>query len=404
MVSFLRKIQSAIDRFKAKHHWNHQKGQPVKVGFLVHNIATVDCFIPIIRNLEADERFEIFVASINKKFPGDKNYAGEEIVHRELDRLGIGHIRLNMLDSMEGNRILRRARLDVIFRQSPWEVDIEEGYRIPNLDFALQCYTPYYGVHFNHADDEHLRYHRRCWKIFVDNDTAEKYYRKGVFTSEKVAATGLTKYEYLHDELRRPVRKRFAKCVIWAPHHAVSEGWLNFATFHHIYRYMLDYVTQHPGFHFIFRPHSAFYNNYIETGTLSKEEMDAFYAVWNALPNTSISVDEDYIELFRQSDAMVTDGVSFLTAYQMTEKPLIWTRSPGHTPLNALGEEMVECLYPVNVDEMEKVGSLLTALLMNLETDVRKEKRQGFARRYLYQPDARPSENIKKIILKEFGF
>lgn len=404
MSRILQKIQSVLDRFKANHHWNHRKGQPVKVGFLIHNIATVDCFMPLIRSMESDNYFEVYVASINKKFPGDKDYEGEETVHSELKRLGINHIRLNMPDSMAGNRKLRQARLDVIFRQSPWEIDIEEGYRIPNLDFALQCYTPYYGVHFIDEDDEHQRYHRRCWKIFVDSDTAEKYYRKGKFTSEKVVATGLPKYEYLHDELSKPVQKQYEKCIIWAPHHAVSKGWLNFATFHYIYRYILDYVEQHPELHFIFRPHPAFYNNYITTGTLSQEELEAFYRTWDALPNTSISVDEDYIELFRQSDAMVTDGVSFLTAYQMTGKPLIWTRSSGHTPLNALGREMAECLYPVTVDRIQEVGRLLDKLMQDPAFDTRQEKRQEFIKKYLYEPDSRPSDRIKQIILKEFGF
>ncbi len=153
MGSIFQKIRSILDRYRARHHWNHQKGHPVKIGFLVHNIATVDCFVPLIRNMGKDNRFAVCVASINKKFPGDKNYAGEEAVHQELDRLGIKHIRLNMQDSMEGNKILRQTGLDVVFRQSPWEKDIEEGYRIPNLDFALQCYTPYYGVHFIDEDE-----------------------------------------------------------------------------------------------------------------------------------------------------------------------------------------------------------------------------------------------------------
>ena len=401
MFRIFQKIQSKIDRIKAKKHWNHKKGQPIRVGFLVHNIATMDCFIPLVRAFRMDSRFDVTVATTNKKFPGDTGYSGEEIVHRELDRLGIDHIRLNMVDSYRGCAVLRAKRLDVIFRQSPWEMDIEEGYRVPNLDFALQCYTPYYGVHFITEDDEHQRYHRRCWKIFVDDDTAQKYYQKGVFGKEKVVSTGLPKFEYIFDELQKPVRKAAQKHVVWAPHHAVSEGWLNFATFHHIYKYMLDFVAHSP-YHFIFRPHPAFYNNFIASGALTRAELDGFYQKWDKLPNTSISTDEDYIDLFRKSDAMITDGVSFLPMYQMTGKPLIWTRSAGHTPLNELGKELEKCLYSVHEEKIQDLNSLLQDLLEHPAADIKKRKRKEFVEKYLFNGKSRPSENIKSIIIQEF--
>lgn len=389
-------------------------GQPVSVIFLVHNVTTLDCFLPLISKMLEDVRFRVRIASLNKKFPGDDIYNGEEAVHTELTRLGIEHIRLGMPDSMVGKSILKALNPDIIFRQSPWDDDIQEGYRTKNLGFTRLCYTPYYGIHivdnggkdFLHLDQ---RFHRHCWKIFVDPVTAEEYRQASRLHGSNVVVAGLTKYEYIWQCMQKEgtanrQNRSFEKRIIWAPHHSVSQEWFSFATFHHIYQYMLGYVEAHPKFHFIFRPHPAFYNNYIASGVLTKQELDAFYDRWRNLKNTSISENEDYGELFARSDAMITDGISFLASYQVTGRPLIWTRNKNHQKLTELGKKMTESTYIVDSTDIENLGKLLGLLLSDGTKDALKEKRKEFVEEYLLGKEEKPAEKIISMILTEFGF
>lgn len=388
--------------------------ESVRVVFLVHNVTTLDCFIPLINKMLEDSRFEVQVASLNKKFPGDQAYIGEETVHRELLRLGINHIRLGMSDSMEGKGILKALRPDIIFRQSPWDDDIQEGYRTRNLKFCRLCYTPYYGIHIvDNGEKDNLHFdqvfHRHCWKIFVDSVSAEEYRKSSRLHGSNVVVTGLTKYEYIWQRIQEALsinqqEQPYEKRIIWAPHHSVRKGWFNFATFHKIYLYMLRYVEVHSQFHFIFRPHPAFYNSYIESGILSKTEMDAFYDRWTGLSNTSISENEDYGKLFVRSDAMITDGISFLASYQITGKPLIWTRNKGHQKFTDLGREMIESVYTVEADEANGIGEMLDMLLSNDMKDALKAKRKIFVDKYLLNGKEKPSQVIVNQILSEFGF
>ena len=399
-----------LSRFRIK--YLRKAEQKIRVIFLVHNVSTLDCFIPLMNEMDGDNRFEILTASLNKKFPGDTAYAGEESVHQELDRLGIEHIRLGMQDSMKGRNILKAMKPDIIFRQSPWDDDIQEGFRTRNLLFCYLCYTPYYGIHIvDNGDKDRLHldqpFHRFCWRIFVDSVTASEYYKKSKLHGKNVVVTGLPKYEYvwryMKDNRRENGQTNHEKYIIWAPHHSVDKDWFNFATFHKIYRFMLNYVENHINYHFIFRPHPAFYNNYVSSGVITKKEMDLFFDKWDSLKNTSISENEDYAEVFFKSDAMITDGISFLASYQITGKPLIWTRNEGCQEFTALGKKMAESVYVVNDSEIMKICDLLDSLLSDDSNDYLKNKRNIFVSKYLINKSVSAAERISEEILKSIG-
>ncbi len=405
------KLGDFLSRFRIR--YLRKSGQKIRVAFLVHNVSTLDCFIPLMKEMGGDKRFEVLTASLNKKFPGDTVYAGEEIVHKELKRLAIEHIRLGMQDSMKGREILKAMKPDIIFRQSPWDDDIQEGFRTRNLLFCYLCYTPYYGIHIvDNGEKDRLHidqpFHRHCWRIFVDSATASEYYEKSKLHGKNVVVTGLPKYEYLWRYMKDNRREKkqavdFEKYIIWAPHHSVDKDWFNFATFHKIYRFMLDYVEGRPYYHFVFRPHPAFYNNYVSSGVLAKKEMDLFYDKWNSLNNTSISDNKDYADVFLKSDAMITDGISFLASYQITGKPLIWTKNEGCQEFTELGKKMAESLYIIKDSEITKIGKLLDKLFTDSSNDYLKRKRSVFINEYLLNKNMGSASEIVKEILKGIG-
>ena len=199
----------------------------IKIIFIVHNIATIDCLVPLIRLMFLHSRFEVVVFSIPKHFPGDNGFNGEDVVHNALEDFGIAHRRLNFKDDFDGLKILKKLKPDIIFRQSPWDADIPEAYSTHNLNFCQLCYIPYYGVHITDAGDldfihENQDFHRACWKIFIDKDT-EHYYKKiGYHHWSKVVVTGSPKYEYLADILKSKKSINTRKRIIWDGHHIMQ--------------------------------------------------------------------------------------------------------------------------------------------------------------------------------------
>src|SRR5690606_19422669 len=154
-----------------------------------------------------------------------------------------------------------------------------------------------------------------------------------------------------------PERNGRAYRVIWAPHHSVGNDWLAFGVFHQMYKDMLHWAETVPNIHFVLKPHPGLFPLVVDMGLVSRTQLDTFMAHWQALPNCAI-VDGQYGELFAASDAMLTDGMSFLTEYQLFDKPLVFIDSRRHVPLNALGQMAVDCADTVTTLAAAKAAVL----------------------------------------------
>ena len=185
-----------------------------KVLFLVHNINTIDCFIPVINAMKKHPRFKVIVASIKRHFLGDKVFGMEDETSNALSKLNIEHLRLNYQEPAYLLDAIIRIHPHFIFRQSPWDADIEPTFAINNLSFAKVCYIPYFGqsiCKFNSKVDDldvNQHFHNVVWRIFTDQNSAIKYNQKQDIHGSNVVITGNTKYEYIRDALKDEISKR----------------------------------------------------------------------------------------------------------------------------------------------------------------------------------------------------
>lgn len=76
-----------------------------------------------------------------------------------------------------------------------------------------------------------------------------------------------------------------------------------------------------------------------------KNKVEDFVIRWGELENTSIDYDHDYIESFKWSDILVTDGISFLVEYPLFHKPVIFIENDSHAKFNELGRIAVQCSH-----------------------------------------------------------
>jgi hypothetical protein len=362
-ASDLRQIVNLISR-KAG-----QSTQRIRCMFLVHAIESWDAQIDIYEAMRKDVRFEPLVVSINRRFPGDGSFRGEDLTSAALDDQGIAHLRLGMDPAWPALDILRALAPDVIFRQSQWEDDVPAAFGTEHLNFARLCAVPYAIAtisQFAPSDTSvegaaersfDQAYHRMAWRVFCETEQSRSYFLQFRHCDPaKLIVSGYPKLTRLLRSINEPERwpidsgaaRRFR--VIWAPHHSLGTNWLGFGVFDRVYARWLEWARMRTDIDFVLKPHPALFSTAVSTGVITQRAMDSFLAEWRTLPNCALELGI-YGHLFAASDLMVTDGVSFLTEYPPFEKPLIFFDSGRHVPMNLVGDKALACAHHVSTFE-----------------------------------------------------
>jgi len=211
---------------------------------------------------------------------------------------------------------------------------------------SLVCYIPYgfkiaafYQSHFN------MPLQNCCWRVFAESEWHKKqfiYY--GAFKGRNVITSGLPRL----DEYNKSsyIQNRSYKRIIWAPHWSIGSHEKEFhSTFDQNYKFFLDYAYANPEIHWVFKPHQRLKHYIVEIGLMNEEEVNHYYDEWNNLPNTFFYNDPEYFDIFKDSDALITDCGSFLAEYLPTKKPILHLVKSNKFSYNLIGEKLVKSYY-----------------------------------------------------------
>ncbi|WP_085247733.1 hypothetical protein [Gilliamella mensalis] len=314
--------------------------------FLVHNIESWDGTFSVYKLMLTHQKFNVIVASINRRYPGSQVFKDEEYVHNILSDLGVPHLRLNNINSYDDLTIIKTLAPNIIFRQSQWDNDIPPAFSTDNLRFAKLCLIPYEIMNFVQLGFNHLSsyYHTSCWKLFVANQqTKIEQEQHDKLNGLNVFVTGHPKVKALKNAapiwpiVSETKEKKFR--VLWASHHSVDKNWSNFSVFLDIYNYMLNWAKEDKSIEFVFSPHPALVT-VLEaiTDEALKKNIQEFFDEWNQLDNTYVYRNGPYGTLFQSSDILIMDGISWLLEYQLMKKPLIFIEREDHSPFTINGE------------------------------------------------------------------
>ncbi|MVX56477.1 hypothetical protein [Parasutterella muris] len=373
--------------------------------FLIHNIAAIDSILTVIH--EAKRRgHKVILISINNKFGSSEEpiYLSEEKNHKGLERLGLEHLRFGSISSHDGANLIKLLNPDFIFKQSPWDNDVEEGYSANNLSFSRLCYSSYFGIQItknfgNSSGDRDLHtdqaLHRNAFAIFIENtkQAIETHKTGSIIGGVNLVTTGLPKYEYIKKKsCIKPVDG--SKTILWAPHHSFDSEWLGFGTFPDSFKEILNAVEK-LGFRLIFRPHPLFEKNLFLMKKISREDYDKFLNRIKSNPLFSYSMMDEPIIDFNSSDLLLTDGISMLATYQLTGKPIIWIDSEQHAEFTELGEKMIESITRIKVSQLERLKPKLQEILIDGKDDLA-DNRVKFGK--LLIGENSPSETILEYL------
>ena len=331
--------------------------KPIKVIFLTFYFEAWDALHAVYKKMKADDRFDPMVITMPRKLTGYQKFRDEELVSAYLDSLGIAHERFQFKKSKDGLARLKELAPDYIFLNYPWHRNYKRKYQIHQLvEFTKVCYIPYFstslvaepGVEGVALHQFTQPTHRLAHMVFLqDEDTKAAFATMG--RSDHAFLTGTPKIDALleaKDKVKPvwPISRTLADGskpfrLIWAPHHSYTPTWLNFGHFTDQKDSMLDYAQSNPDIDIVLRPHPFLFGTLTGEGLMSVDELESWQECWAALPNTFTDNEGPFTSLALASDAMITDGVSFIAEYPLvTRKPAIFWAKPGHWEFSRLGK------------------------------------------------------------------
>jgi len=341
----------------------------IKVAFLGLYFEAWDALGPIYQLMRSDPRFEPLVVSMPRKLTGELRYEGEQRSHEFFESQAIDHIRLDKGGSGSENRLglerLQKLAPDYIFTNYPWQRNYQPALRFDELvKFTRLAYVPYFslamvdepehepgGGQANGAVATHLymqRIHQLASLIFTQDRNVLEAHHDSERGDGHVFLTGSPKI----DTLREAAVSGLAAWplpgsgfrLLWAPHHSYSPHWLNFGVFNEIKEQMLELARSRPEIQIVLRPHPFMWGTLADRGVLSQEKINIWRQAWDALENTATSEGGSYGELFLATDALLTDGISFISEYPLvTGKASIFFEKQGHWPFTPIGEIAADC-------------------------------------------------------------
>jgi hypothetical protein len=333
---------------------NEAKLRKIRVAFLVNSVEKWYCGY-LYGLFESSENFEPMVlvsemGDCGEKFDGSTSFFSETAMH-------IFHA----YDAKKNEYLDFAAfKPDIVFYEQPWGIDSRHGI-LAAANFALTCYTPYC-FHMMDSSYNYLeKFHRFLWKYFVeDRHHAESY--KFKFNAENCTAVGSLHLDG-YFSTKEPSSELWAdksgvkKRIIYAPHFTLDDSYM-VATFRENWQFILNLASMFPETTWVVKPHPHLNYGIVRSGMMTRRELDDYYAQWKKYGTVFIG-GGNYADLFRTSDCMITDCISFLADYFPTGKPVFHLRSDRQAAdFNAFGKKIIGTYYQIHSNaELERLFS-----------------------------------------------
>lgn len=298
---------------------------------------------------------------------------------------------------------LSKYEPDIVFYHDPCWLFDEDSVRT-TAKSALCCDIPYAIRTLGGDGLQNLPWHHQLMFLqFPPTEAQSLSYRKSL-PEWKWAGTSYSVGHPILDQYLKPSKEsKSADYVIYAPHWSFALAGVKqpvtLSSFLGNGRQILEYAGKHPEFNWLFKPHPLLYKHLIIRGGWAREDVDAYYKAWGKIGR--VCTDGDYIPLFQNAKALITDCGSFLVEFPMTGKPLIrLIPKELDYPLFPAFEELYASFYAVHsLDEMYSAF----AQVLERGEDPKKEARLNAVRKLGLMGDGTSAERIMKKLREVCG-
>ena len=299
---------------------------------------------------------------------------------------------------------------DVVFLPKPyvgatvWEVK--------DLPEELVCYVPYCFQNGKHHDFTYGQ-ENVVWRNFYATQGVKQICSRIMANAAaNVLVTGAPVADhYLFEHSLGNVPSVWKKQdsrkfrLIWAPHWTVvsesvmGECWFKVSTFLDVADGMLQLAEKYADqVQWAFKPHPLLRDTLYQVPEWGKARTDAYFERWASMPNTQLETGA-YVELFKQSDAMVHDSGSFIMEYLLVDKPCMYLSAP--TLSVDFNDDTLKALKCYRRGESVAEVQQFIHDLLNSEPDSFASDRRRYIASHLRPPYGKSAtQNIVDAILK----
>jgi hypothetical protein len=353
-------------RFHARLLARHRGARPIRVAFLVSNTASWKVG-PVFARMLDDEDFTP-VAVICPVVRGKLSTVAEQTadtIRQYLDAHGFPHVDLTELGEDAAKTEIDRIDPHLVFFTNPHRL-VPKALHDDLFRERLSCYVPYSHEVMQYGDDQEQHNqdsHNAFWKIFVPHEASRRSYVAARLRGDTgVSVTGFPACEPLMEPAaaRDPSpwkpQERDRMRVIYAPHWLWRPD-IKMATIDAFGDAMMRIAHDYSDdIQWALRPHPMLRPRLMQDPAWGPERTQTFFDFWERSEYSQIHED-DYVPLFRTSDALIHDSGSFLAEYLYLRKPVMYlmTEDTGDMYFNAFGRGAITaCEIGRSSDEIRR--------------------------------------------------
>ncbi len=365
----------------------------ITVAFMVVNPATWNSLRAVYEAMASNPLFQIYlVAQPDLRDPEGRNPA---------------YALLSSLYSAVINAFEHQKWFDItavspdyVFYSYPYEHAYYEAYKAREMRKYAKICLIQYGYNFEQDATFYISHNFNFLKnvalFFAANETIQQCL-KPLFRSLTSPYPRLLHLGYPLFDWDPPASQTSDRpCILWTPRWTSSAQKGNKQShFIDYYRSFLSFARQHPEVTLIIRPHPLMFSNFLETGVMTQDQIDAFKAQCRESPNIELDEQADYFPGISRASAIVSDFSALLAEYFVLNKPVIYC--DGHRGFSKEALIMDASLY--HARSWEEIERRLLQLLSG--HDEMKEKRLQALKQFLPEGRGSIAERIVESIKED---
>lgn len=378
----------------------------LQVAFLEHVVGFWANHASIYRAMCEDAEVDAWIVAVPQRMPaGGMDWKAYRRLMDFFDQSGIPYRQAYDLQKERWINLLEYLLPDVVFYSVPYDFHQNFLYSSWYLKRFSTLAINHYGcptMPLCLAEEWNRGENRFNFQYFFASNEDEACIRMGGGEAmrERIHVTGhpiLDGYMQAVPEKTKIWRVEGAHRLIWAPHFTVAQS----NAVHHMSNFLEDFdlfiqlAQQYPKLEIVMRPHPNLFPHLLALGICDEKGIQTYQQRFSELPNTQIYEGADYLTLFRQSDAMILDSVSFIAAYAPTLKPICFREHAGRSPLNYTAERLMDADY--SAWDAEEIREFVEEVVLK-GNDWRRAEREKAVRKVLYFPEGGAGRAIAKVL------
>ena len=313
-------------------------------------------------------------------------------------------------ESNPGQALKNRLSPDIVFFPQPYNYLFGNDLDSQHFTNSLNCYIPY-SIRTSTGSKVYQTYlNETAWRLFYPSQLHYQEAKRILYNNGKnIRITGDPIIDLFQAPENTQVWKtqdKSKKRIIWAPHFSIIDnGIMHRDSFTWLSECMQEIAEQNKeSIQIAFKPHPRLKSELYALPNWGKERTDIYYRFWQEGENTQLEIG-GYVDLFKESDAMIHDCGSFSVEYLLTGKPVMFMTQDITKSIegqNELGQQALLSHY--HGHSKEDIIAFINNTVIN-RNDPMKEARKAFYDNYLRPPGEKSvAENIYQEILSGLSF